>query len=196
MIVYTNFFIVIVLSILLYLYIDSKRSDLIYVKSKLDNHNYLVRNLPDRHKSANLLSKCKLRISKLINYLQINFGNDPRVKRLIAKYNPSNISETNKGNKYTSYSVNKGEKIVLCLRSRDNFEKLIDINTLMFVSIHELGHIMTLSIGHTKEFWDNFKFLLKKSVIINIYKEINYSKYPKKYCGIEVTDSPLFNINI
>jgi len=84
----------------------------------------------------------------------------------------------------------------LCLRSRDNFEKLIDINTLMFVSIHELGHIMTLSIGHTKEFWDNFKFLLKNTVIINIYKEINYSKYPKKYCGIEVTDSPLFNINI
>ena len=66
------------------------------------------------------------------------------------KYNPNNFSETGKDSKYTSYSVNKGEKIVLCLRSRDGKDRLIDENTLTFVSIHELAHIMTKSVGHTE----------------------------------------------
>ena len=39
-------------------------------------------------------------------------------------------------------------------------DNLIDEHTLMFVSIHELSHVMTKSIGHKQEFWDNFKYLL------------------------------------
>ena len=34
----------------------------------------------------------------------------------------------------------------------------------MFVIIHELSHIMSKSIGHNSEFYDNFKFLLKEAV--------------------------------
>ena len=78
----------------------------------------------------------------------------------------------------------------------DKREKLIELNTIFFVVLHELAHIMTQSVGHTDEFWKNFKFILKNAVKLNIYKEIDYSKYPKKYCGIEVTDSPLFNNDI
>ena len=37
---------------------------------------------------------------------------------------------------------------------------LEDENTLLFVSLHEVAHIMTKSIGHTKEFWDNFTFYI------------------------------------
>jgi hypothetical protein len=66
----------------------------------------------------------------------------------------------------------------------------------MFVTIHELAHIMTLSIGHTKEFWSNFKFLLKASVKVGIYDNVDYSKTPQPYCGIEVNDSPLHNKSI
>ena len=168
------------LTILIYIYIDSKKSDLVLNKSNIDNRNYLVRNLHDKDKSCNLLADCRLRISKLINYLLINYGAEERVKRFIRKYNPNNLSETAKGSKYTSYSVNKGEKIVICLRTRDKREELIEINTIMFVVLHELAHIMTSSIGHTEEFWNNFRFILKNSVKINIYKEIDYSKYPEK----------------
>jgi WLM domain len=63
-------------------------------------------------------------------------------------------------NGYTSYSVNKGEKIVMCVRQKDN--SLVPKNVVMYVGIHELSHIMTSDIGHTPEFWDNFKFLLAK----------------------------------
>ena len=44
---------------------------------------------------------------------------------------------------------------------------------------------------YTKEFWDNMKFLLKKSVKINIYKKHDYKNNPIPYCGTEITDSPL-----
>ena len=33
--------------------------------------------------------------------------------------------------------------------------KLVDKNLLLFVALHELSHIMTVSLNHTEEFWDN-----------------------------------------
>ena len=46
----------------------------------------------------------------------------------------------------------------------------------MFVAIHEIAHIMTLSVGHTEEFWNNFKFLLENAVELNIYTPVDYKK--------------------
>jgi hypothetical protein len=63
----------------------------------------------------------------------------------------------------------------------------------MFVSLHEMSHIVTLSIGHTDEFWNNFKWILDASLITKIYKKHNYRSNPVKYCGIEITDSPLYD---
>ena len=92
---------------------------------------------------------------------------------------------------YTSYSVNKGEEIVFCIRARDGTDSLEDVNMLTFVALHELSHIMTLSIGHTEEFWDNFRFILKDAMEINVYQEINFLESPKSYCGTMITNSPL-----
>ena len=64
-------------------------------------------------------------------------------------------------------------------------------NKLMFVALHEMGHICTKSIGHTDEFWTNFKWLLQKSIEIKIYKKQDFRKDPKEYCGTTITDSPL-----
>ena len=41
---------------------------------------------------------------------------------------------------------------------------------MTFVGIHELGHVMSKTIGHNDEFWSNFKFLLKeakKQLVLN-----------------------------
>ena len=62
----------------------------------------------------------------------------------------------------------------------------------MFVAIHELSHIATESIGHTTEFWKNFKFLLKESVDIKIYKPEDYNKTPREYCGMSIKDNPYY----
>lgn len=185
-------FIIIFLALCSYMYIENLNNEVTYVKSNIDGKEYLVRNVDDKQEAADLFSNMSININKLLDFLKEKYDSDP-VKRLIKKYDPTNITESSASSKYTSYSVNKGEKIVLCIRSRDDDAKLIDLNTLMFVVLHELAHIMTISVGHTEEFWTNFKFLLTKGIELDIYKEIDYSKNPQKYCGITITDSPLYN---
>ena len=69
--------------------------------------------------------------------------------------------------------MNKGEEIILCLRNKNS---LVDINTMMFVVLHEFAHLATESIGHTTEFWDNFKWILEESINIVIYTKQDFEK--------------------
>ena len=191
MLEFHNIIIIILLVFIMYMYFENKNNDVDYETSTFDNRRYLVRNLDDKKDAANLLSKIRNNMEKICEHLKISYNSQDNVQRLLIRFNPDNISETGKGSKYTSYSVNKGEKIVLCLRARDETEKLVDENTLMFVSLHELAHIMTKSIGHKKEFWKNFKFLLKNAIKLGLYKHEDYNNTPKKYCGIVITDTPI-----
>jgi predicted metal-dependent hydrolase len=168
-------------------------NEVTYVQSKFDNRKYLVRNVKDKQEGCELLAKIRAKLEKISGILNEKYGNEDRIKRLMKKFNPDKISETGVSNKYTSYSINKGEKIVLCLRAKDENQTLIDENTITFVALHELAHIMTKSIGHKPEFWDNFKFILKEAVDNEIYIPEDYKKSPKSYCGIMVTDNPLLN---
>ena len=125
----------------------------------------------------------------LSNNIKMKLKDD--IQRLKKNFNPDAFSETTPDAKYTSYSVNKGEKIVFCLRDKKDGEVLVKENIMTFVSIHELAHLMTKSIGHEPEFWANFKLLLKISIDNGIYKNIDFNSTPKPYCGIEITDTPL-----
>ena len=50
---------------------------------------------------------------------------------------------------------------------------------------------MTYSIGHTPEFWANFRRMLQDAMAVGIYKNVNYARSPQPYCGITITDSPV-----
>ena len=158
--------------------------------SNIDGESYLVRNREDKQQACDLLASVKKNLLRIVKYLEENNISDPKVKRLVSKYKPQNISESIPNTNYTSYSVNKGEKIVFCIREKKT-HTLVDINTMMFVAIHELAHVMTKSIGHTEEFWDNMKYLLKKAIKLGLYKDEDYKNNPKAYCGTQITDSPL-----
>ena len=188
---FLNFFTLGVVAIIGMMFFEKKNNDLTYVQSPKDGRRYLVRNLPDRENAANLMASIRENLVTMRDYLSTEQRDDSRVVRLLKKFNPDNMMETQKGSKYTSYSVNKGEKLVFCMRSKDSEEKLTDLNTITFVALHELAHIMTKSIGHTEEFWKNFKYLLQLAVRLGIYKKIDYSANPQLYCGMKVTDSPL-----
>lgn len=178
------------------MYYETNSNDLMYVESSKDNRKYLVRNLPDKEKAANIMSKIRENLVTVKDYMVKNHQDDDRTMLLERKFRPDNIMETEKGSKHTSYSINKGEKLVFCLRSKNDNEDLQDINTLMFVALHELAHVMTRSIGHTPEFWKNFKFLLKIAKKLEIYNEVDYSINPQKYCGMTITDTPLTDNSI
>jgi hypothetical protein len=164
-----------------------------YVKSSVDGKEYLVRSLPDKREAANLLAQIIAKLQQLIKHLEDTHPSDERTVRLIRNFNADAISEGSENAKYTSYSVNKGEKVVLCLRSRDKQNKLMDVNTMMFVALHELAHICTESIGHDETFWENFKWLLENAVQTGLYKKQDFQQKPVEYCGIQITDSPLYH---
>jgi predicted metal-dependent hydrolase len=178
--------------VLIYLIWDTYFSNEVeYVRSTIDNEMYLVRSLPDKQEAADLIAKIRGRLETFVDHLTKNKSDDERVKRIQENFRADKISEGSENAKYTSYSINKGEKIVLCIRSRDEKKKLVDLNTMMFVVLHELAHIATVSIGHTPEFWDNFKWILKEAVGTNTYISQDFRSKPVEYCGIQITDNPL-----
>jgi hypothetical protein len=183
--------IIIAFCLLGYTHYEHLSNEVIYVKSSIDNNEYLVRNLDDKEIAADTLAMLRIKLEKLCEIMKRKYPNDESVIRMNERFNSDNITEAGKNNQYTSYSVNKGEKLVFCIRQKDETESLVDENTLTFVSIHELAHIMTKSVGHTTEFWDNFKRLLKESIENNLYEKEDYTSNPKEYCGIKVSDSPL-----
>ena len=175
----------------LFVYGEHFSNDVEYMQSSIDNMYYLVRNLPDKQQAADLLSQVNIRVKQLLQHLRSKYNNEPVVNQLLRNYNEHQLSENSTNSQLTSYSINKGEKIILCLRHRNNKNHaLMDINTVMFVIIHELSHLCTKSIGHTNEFWHNMKFLLKEAISINIYSYVAYHKSPQQYCGTLITDTP------
>jgi len=203
---FLNFFVFAVLLMILYMYLETRSYEVIYTKSKIDNKEYLVRNLKDKQQAADLLAKVRAKLIKIVDHLKgvtdkqvTQYAADESAlvetkeafERLIGRFQPDNISESTPNNKYTSYSVNKGQKIVFCLRAKSKDETLVEENVIMFVAIHELSHIMTKSVGHTEEFWNNFRILLRVAIELKLYKNHDYGNAPVDYCGTKITDTPL-----
>jgi predicted metal-dependent hydrolase len=163
--------------------------DLMEITSSVDNEKYTVQIKDDSKEAADLIAKIKSRLNTLMEHLKNSYGeSDERVERLISNYRPDKMREGVDTPGYTSYSINKGEQIILCLRNQD---ELVDINTMMFVVLHEMGHLASESIGHTEEFWDNFKWLLEESINIGIYVKQDFETKSVEYCGMNITSTPL-----
>jgi hypothetical protein len=186
------FIIIIILCIAFTFYLNSDTFNLTCVIAKRDGNTYCVRDSDRIQESVELLSEATDKMKETIRTLKEKYPADKRVQRLIKNFNPHRIVETLPTSEYTAYSEGKGAKLAFCLRKHKNEMKLIDINTLTFVALHELTHLMTESIGHKQEFWTNFKFMLKHAVDENIYEPIDYSKSPEDYCGLMIDDNPLF----
>jgi predicted metal-dependent hydrolase len=181
--------IVVILSFLLKY--EAQNADMIYVTSDLDGLQYLVRNHADKKQAADMLATIRSNMVKLVNYLKENFISDERVQLLVNRFNPDVLQESLANSSQTSYSLDKGRKIVFCLRSKDEKQEFVDMNTMMFVAVHEMAHVMTKDIGHTENFWENMRFLLKKAIKISLYTKVDYSKNPKQYCGVSITSTVL-----
>lgn len=203
---FVSSFTVIILLVILYVYLEGRSYEVKFVKSSVNGKEYLVRNLPDKQEAANLIAKLSLKLEKVVNYISNNNVNsiiknvglkikdkkklETDFKRLQNNFNPDKIKESTPDAKFTSYSVNKGEELVFCVRIKKEGDKLMDINPMTFVALHELSHLMTKSVGHTQEFWDNFKIILQISIHIGVYKHIDFQINPEPYCGIEINDTP------
>jgi hypothetical protein len=187
--------IVFIIIIGLYIYYDSDSFQLKCIVSTIDGNKYCVRERENIQKAADLLAKITEKCKSLVKYVGNKYPENEDVKRLVKNYNPKKVMETLPTSEYTAYSENKGEKLAFCLnRVKNENNNLIDEHTLMFVSIHELSHVMTKSIGHKSEFWKNFKFLLENAKEAGIHNPEDYKKKPKEYCGMKIHDNPYYDV--
>lgn len=169
---------------------------LVKVRSNFDGRVYMVRDLPDKQAAADLLSKVRLRLEQLCEVVQRKFPDKPQVKRMLANFraDPDRFLEATPDAKHTSYNVNKGETIHLCLRQRNGAdESLVNENVMIFVGIHELAHTITRSVGHEPEFWNNFGWLLREAEAAGLYTHTDFRAQPVAYCGVSITDQPKYD---
>jgi hypothetical protein len=176
------------------IYSESDAFNLKCIISDVDGERYCVRERVTMELAANLLADVTQKLKALVAYCAKKFPKDENIQRMVQKFNPTKICETLPTSEYTAYSEHKGEKLAFCLNKKKNESKLIDLNTLTFVAIHELAHVMTISEDHEQEFWQNFKFLLEQAKAAKIYEPIDYKKNPEPYCGMDISDNPYYDL--
>lgn len=164
-------------------------------RSNVDGRTYKVRDLPDKQRAADLLATLRMRLGQLMDSLVQAFPNKPQVQRLQQNFkaDPTRFLESTPDAEHTSYSVNKGESVHFCLRQRDGSEQIVDNNIMMFVALHEMSHMITKSIGHDQEFWNNFGWLLREAEQRKLYTPTDFKSHPVLYCGVTITDSPRYD---
>lgn len=155
----------------------------------------------DSDEALDILAKLHTKMQEFVNKLLAKFPNDERIQRLQKGFKNVKIEETYEktDDDNTSYTINKGELMSLCLRKNDSKtdnntkRPFHDYNSLCFVIIHEMAHIASVSEGHNSEFIENFKFLLQEAVVMGYYIPVDYRKKPFLYCGkIKVTNNPYY----
>ena len=185
--------IILVLFATLVYFIGNNSSNRIVVPSTHNSKPYLVQQNDDALSSANILSEVESRYQRLFQYLSENRDQYPEyipyIDQLLRNSNKIKLTEADPNGRHTSYTVNKGEEIAICLRNKSG--SIHDLNTIMYVVLHELSHVACPEIGHTKLFRKIFVFILQISIQLGIYDHVNYSSSPQSYCGITIKENLL-----
>ena len=82
---------------------------------------------------------------------------------------------------HSSYTENK-TVVYICLKDPKT-GKYYDMNTLMYVALHELAHVLSKNYGHDEEFKENFENLLTLAEKKGLYNR--NIPMPTTYCGID-----------
>ena len=170
-------------------------------------HYQVAQEYADAFQAANTMAKLNDRILTFLRYLKKKYSAENAVgnmsnespermdvvQRILVGYNPEVLVENDpRFSKETAYTINKGTKMMFCLRDRKTL-KLHDVDTLLFVALHEISHIGNKAWEHGTDFWEIFKFVLKEANESGVYTPVNYAKENIVYCGLTVTYNPYFD---
>ena len=187
-------FIIFILFFTIIISIINEHSEL-FLEYRVASHNNKTYGIQEEfnesHKALELLAKLHEEMDKFVNDLSKKYPKDERISRLVKGMKSIKIEEA-PNDDGSSYTINKGELMALCLRHKKGEHPFHDYNTLQFVMIHEMAHITSISEGHNQEFINNFRFLLREAKTLGYYDPINYAQSPINYCGIKVTNNPYY----
>ena len=161
------------------------------VRSSVDGNTYLVRDMDDSEKAADMLAMVRSRIDRLVSIASQDprYANDVRVRRIRRRWKGSKLCETGSFSQDAAFSLNKGEVVALCVRRPDG--RLEDTDVATFVAIHELAHLAVDDNGHTDRFWEAMRYLLKIAIEdARVYTHQPFEQLKRTYCGMPITSSP------
>ena len=184
-----------IILIFIYIYLFPYDNNLKYILATNGEHFTIYADTSENEKvKADLLSNITINMYKLKDHLTSNIKEFPEytdyINQLDENFNKSRtqILETNFDSDLTSYSVNKGEEVSFCLKSKKT-KQIHELNLMMYVAIHEMSHFACPEIGHGELFKKIFKFFIEEAIKINIYTKIDYSANNVEYCGMILTSS-------
>jgi len=183
-----------VIIIFIYIFLFYNKKNVVLVTGSDNFTKYLVYNDEQKNESAKLLEEITKNMFKLKDYLYQNIDKFPEMREYIKQLNRNLdkertlIYENDPKSDLTSFSVNKGEEIALCLKSKKT-GSIHNINLMMYVTIHEMAHIACPEIGHGDLFKKIFKFLCEQGIVIGVYKYDDYENNPIEYCGMMLSSS-------
>lgn len=204
-------FIIIVLIILIMYYIYkyiAKKLDTFsikntsYIPSNIDGLSYYVHNQHnDMQDAADMFAEINQITTDIIKYIYNKYKDSLNTKRknvarlLMSRYNVNNLIENSPLNikKDTSYTINKGDIIAICIRSSKEYNQIHEFDTITFVVLHEITHISITAYDHPEEFWEVFKFILLEAEEAGLYISPDFEKYTKEYCGIKINYNPRYD---
>ena len=181
---------------LIYIMYKIRKSKLTVVEEEDTGMKLMVYNDKNKKASASLLSDIIVRMFKLRNNLIKDKEKYPAFKQYIEllekNFNESRtqIYENDPTSELTSFSVNKGEEVAFCLKSKKD-GNLHEINLLIYVAIHEMAHMGCPEIGHGDLFKKIFKFLTLRAIEMKLYEKDDYSQNPVEYCGMILSSTIL-----
>jgi predicted metal-dependent hydrolase len=183
-----------IIVIFIYIFLFHNKKNVVLITGKDNFTKYLVYDDDKKKESAVLLEQVTENMFKLKTYLYSNKNNfvefKDYIKQLHRNLNKDRtlIYENDPKSDLTSFSVNKGEEIAFCLKSKKTGD-IHDVNLIMYVALHEMAHIACPEIGHGELFKKIFKFLTEQAIELGIYKYDDYDSKPVEYCGMMLSSN-------
>jgi hypothetical protein len=179
----------ILIVIIIYLLYSIKTSGLVH--AEFEGQIYLVQDHENKSQAIDFLKRLKNDLDKIAQKSLERAKDDKNsdfeeyISIIVRRLNTVFIREVEKDSPYTSYSVNKGEELVFCLRNKETHE-FYDYNKVLYVAVHEIAHIGCPEVGHTKLFFELNKYILETAKNNNMYTMVDYNTNPEEYCGIQI----------
>lgn len=173
------------------------------VKSSVDGRSYTVKSghcddnasscetfsQQNVKRAADILATVRSNMIRFVDDLKKQYPKHPGIRLMVQRFQPNKILENEENSGLTTYTLDKGRKMAFCIRERDGSNRLHDdLNTLMYVAIHELAHLMDPGHNpdHEGDFMEKWRFLLRNARDKGYWKYHDYVANPIRYCGIVI----------
>jgi hypothetical protein len=154
---------------------------------------YKVRD-PNDKESLRRLKQLSSFTTKLFSIIRANvkYASHPGCKRLTSRFQcPNDICRVQEKSytydQYAAYSVDKGKVIGICTKHEG---KHVNENTMIYVYLHELAHVMSEQYDHDQAFWNNFAYLLEIAITHGLYVYEPFHLKNEHFCGENIQYTP------